>query len=235
MKPTDFWQKIARQVPDPSPGAAPADPVVPQQPAGPDLSFIPADFVKDGKPDLSAFAAHFKEVSEKAAAHVERPVPDSYEFKIPTDLSYGDLPLPEGYAVALDTESEAFKPLFSEMSEVLKGIDAPAEAAGKMMGLLARYEAAKESREHSAWIEDVKSLGGPEKVSQRAEAIQRQLQNLLPEDQAKALFTGTRISAAGFKALETLLAPRGLQTPTPQPVNQIDPLAARYPTSIKKG
>lgn len=233
MKRTDFWQKVARQAPDPSPGAGVPEPVAPQP--GPDLSFIPADFVKDGKPDLSAFASHYQQVSEKAAAYVERQVPEAYEFALPEGFSYGDLPLPEGYTVALDTENEAFKPLFSEMSEVLKGIEAPAEAAGKLMGLLAKYEAAKESREHQAWQADVQALGGPEKVKQRAEAIQRQLQNVLPEDQAKALFTGTRISAAGFKALETLLAPRGLQSPTPQPVAQVDPLAARYPSSTKKG
>jgi hypothetical protein len=225
MKRYDFSTKMFREAPDaPGAGTEPA--------AGPDLSFIPAEFAADGKPDLAAFAAHYQELSGKAAEYAQRiaSTPEEYAFDLPEDFSPGDLPLPEGVTFAVDTKDEAIQPLLAEMSGILKGIGAPADAAPKMMAVLAKYEALKESRQWADFQKDVEALGGKDKFEARFGTVQRALETKLSKDEASALLSGSRISAAGLKALENLLAPKSMQAPNPTP-KPVDPLAARYPRS----
>jgi len=224
MKPKNFFNdKLTRQAPDaisPAPVVPAADPV----PEGPDLSFVPADFHVDGKPDLSKFTAHYQDLvaadAQRREALAGVPEDGNYAFALPDDLSFEGLDLPEGFSVELMTESEVMKPLFSEMGALLKELGAPAGAATKAAGLIAKYEAVKAAQDFAAWREDMKALGPEPTAVARTQAVQRKLESVLPADQVKALFSGERISAKGIQALEKLLAPRNLTTPTPTPQGQ---------------
>jgi hypothetical protein len=211
-----FSSKINWQAPDALPGGAspaPESTTVPAS-AGPDLSFIPADFHVDGKPDLTRFAAHYQEtVAERARLAEQRVVPDAYDFALPSDMTFEGVP--EGFDPGLDTSN----PLFGELGNVLKELGAPAETAGKLTGLLAQFEAQKAAADYSAWEQDMKQLGTPEQVSARAGDVQRKLETLLPKQQAEALFSGPRISADGIRALEKLITGRSFQAPTASPAN----------------
>lgn len=205
--------KITWQAPDALPGgASPAPESIPAPEAGPDLSFIPADFHVDGKPDLARFAEHYQEtVAERARLAEQRVVPDAYDFALPPDLTFEGVP--EGFDPGLDPSN----PLFSDLGNVLKEIGAPAETAGKLTGLLAQFEAQKAAADYAAWEQDMRQLGTPEQVTARASDVQRKLETLLPKDQAAALFSGPRISADGIRALEKLITGRSLQAPAATP------------------
>jgi hypothetical protein len=229
MKRYGFSMKMCREAPD-AQGGSPAD--TPPADTGPDLSFIPADFAPDGKPDLAAFALHYQDIAQKAAEYGERSaaVPDAYEFDLPDDFTPGDLPLPEGVTFGLDPKNEAIQPLLAEVSEVLKGLNAPATAAKSLMAILAKHEAIKESAKWQEFQADVEALGGQEKFTQRFSNVKRAIETKLSADDANAILSGSRISAGALKALEKLLAPKTMQPPTPKP-QPVDPLAARYPRS----
>jgi hypothetical protein len=210
---SSFNSKINWQVADPSSGAA--DPAVPVN-TGPDLSFIPADYHVDGKPDVAKFAAHYQEtIAEQArTAEQKAAVPEAYEFAIPADLKFEGLPA--DYALELDTAD----PLFGELGGVLKQLGAPAEAAGKLTGLLAKYQAGKDAADYAAWQKDMAQLGTADQQAARSQDVLRKLETLLPADQAKALFSGDRISADGIRALEKLLSGRGMSAPPASPQGQ---------------
>jgi hypothetical protein len=141
-------------------------------------------------------------------------VPEAYEFAIPADLKFEGLPA--DYALELDTAD----PLFGELGGVLKELGAPAEAAGKLTSLLARYIAGKDAADHAAWQKDMAQLGTPAQQSARSKDVLRKLETLLPADQADALFSGPRISADGIRALETLITKRGMSAPPATPQGQ---------------
>jgi hypothetical protein len=206
-----FNSKINWQAPDLPSG----DPAVPAQ-TGPDLSFIPADYHVDGKPDVAKFAAHYQEtIAEQArTAEQKAAVPEAYEFAIPADLKFEGLPA--DYALDLDTSN----PLFGELGDVLKELGAPAEAAGKLTGLLAKYQAGKDAADYAAWQKDMAQLGTADQQAARSQDVLRKLETLLPADQAKALFSGDRISADGIRALEKLLSGRGMSAPPASPQGQ---------------
>lgn len=212
MKRTNWFNsKINWQAPDASGGSAPESTPAPE--AGPDLSFIPADFHVDGKPDVARFAEHYQTtVAEQARlAELKAAVPETYDFALPPDLTFEGVP--DGFDPGLDTSN----PLFGELGNVLKELGAPAEAAGKLTGLLAQYEAQKAAADYSAWEQDMTQLGTPEQVTARASDVQRKLETLLPQEQVTALFSGPRISADGIKALEKLITGRSLQAALPGP------------------
>lgn len=216
MKLNDFWSKAAREAADVSGGASPEPPASPAPDAAPavDLSFIPEDFHVDGKPDTAKFAEHYQQLSAKAKE--EPTVPDTYDFALPADLKFDGLP--EGVEVEIDTKSEEFAPLFGELGETLKAMKAPADMAPKMLGLLAKYKATEIANQIKAGQRELATLGEPTVVSARVETVTRALQSALPAEEASALM-GSVKSAAGIKALEKLLSPKGMQTPitTPAP------------------
>lgn len=227
MKPANFWKdKIrwqaqgegpAAPIPDVIPDPAPAAEAV-------DTSFIPEAFVKDGKPDLEAFKAHYADLTKAPD------VPDAYDFTLPADLKFDGLP--EGMVIDIDTKDAAMAPLFESLTSVLKEMKAPAGAAQKVSGLLAQYEAVKFSQALKAQEAELASLG-PQGVA-RIEAVTRAMQAALPADLATAL-QGVTKSAKALQAIETLLGPRGLASPSPLPTGgQQDALAARYPNTATR-
>lgn len=200
--------------------------------AGPDLSFIPADFHVDGKPDLGKFTEHYKTLAEAAAARPE--VPETYDFAVPADLKL-DIPgLPEGFKVALDTESEAMKPLFGELGGVLKEIGAPKDAGPKLMGVLAKYEASRVAAGELAIKADMAKLGDPARVAARQATLSRALETKLPKDEADVLKEMIGFSGGAIRALERLLT-TPTTTPTATPTApSIDADLAAYYSNPKK-
>ena len=207
-----FASKIRWEAPtEGAQGASNAPPA--QADPGPDLSFIPADFHVDGKPDLAKFRDHYQAtVAEQARlAEQKAAVPEAYDFALPEGMKFEGLP--EDWNPNLDPAN----PLFAELGTVLKELGAPAEAAGKLTGLLAQYEAQKEAADFKAWSQDMAQLGTPEQQKARAGDVQRKLETLLPKEQVAALFSGPRVSADGIRALEKLITGKSLQAPTADP------------------
>lgn len=204
-------EKLMREAPNE--GTPAAEPVAaPVQDAAPDLSFIPADFVSDGKPDLARFAEHYKTLAPKPE------VPEAYEFALPADLKF-DLPdLPADFKLALNAEDEAMKPLFGKLGGVLKDMGAPKEAATKLMGVLAEYEAHRAATGNAHINAQMAKLGDTAKVAQRQATLDRALETKLPADEAAELKEIIRFSAPSIRALERLLS-APVTTPTPAPAS----------------
>jgi hypothetical protein len=204
-----FGQRLARNAPDGGSGAVPD--AVPVD-TGPDLSFIPADYLVDGKPDTGRFAAHYQEL---VAAQAQRePAPEAYDFAVPTDLAFEGVP--EGFAVEIKADDPEFQPLFSELGDFLKEIGAPAAAGSKVAGLIAKYEAAKTRKGMAALQEEAKILGTPAQAQARVATVLRKLETMLPADQVQAL-QGIATSARAVMALEKIIGPKSMTPPTPQP------------------
>ncbi len=184
----------------------------------PDLSFIPADYHTDGKPDLGKFTSHYQEL---VSADVQRKealaaVPEAYDFAVPADLKFDGIELPEGFTVQSMVDDAEIKPLYDELSSVLKEVGAPAGAAGKVASLLAKYEAIKFSRTFAAAKAEKAALGTPEQADARISAVTRRLEATLPKEQADALKAMTG-SAKALQALEKLLGPASSATTTVTP------------------
>lgn len=197
----------------PAPAAAPA-----AAPEAPDLSFIPADYQVDGKPDLAAFTAHYQDLVARDAQAAERAaaLPEAYDFSPSQDLKFDGLDLPEGFTVEMDRENPAYAPLYEELGGLLKELGAPATAATKVSDLLARYSAAQYAQAYAANKAEMAALGTPAQQSARLSAIERAMQTRLPEAQMNALKAATT-TAAGVQALEALLRPAGVTMPPSQP------------------
>lgn len=211
MKPSNFWsekirwqaagegQPAADQAPTPDAPAAPAA-------DAPDYSFLPADFIVDGKPDTARFAEHYAELTKAPE------VPEAYEFAVPKDLKFEGLP--EGMAIEIDPKDPVMAPLFGELSDFLKGVKAPAAAAAAVSGMLAKYEATKLAQAFKEQEAELASLGP--QAAARIANVTRLMEASLPAEQVKALQGVTR-SGLALQALEKLLTPRGLQSPAPSP------------------
>jgi hypothetical protein len=221
-----FYDKLLRQAPG-EPAAAPADPVAPATPAaadpGPDLSFIPADYHTDGKPDLSKFTSAYQELVARDAQRAEAEaaaaalVPEGdYTFALPEDLTFDGLDLPEGFKVDLLTEDETMKPLFGELSGVLKELRAPNDAAGKLLAIFAKHQAVQFSQAVQAQKADMAKLGTPAQVEARVSTIGRIIESRLPAEEAKAVMAMTT-NAKALQAIERLIGPSRSTTPTPTP------------------
>lgn len=214
-----FHDRLTRQAPtDPAPGGDPAPQVTPDPAPAADLSFIPADFHTDGKPDTAKFTAHYQDLVARDAQMAERmgQVPEAYDFAIPADLKFEGLDLPEGFAVELATDDPAIAPLYGELGTFLKEIGAPAAAASKVSELLARYEATKFSQAYAANKAEMAALGTPAQQTARMAAIDRAISAKLPAPQAAALKAAIT-TAAGVQAIEALLRPGGYTAPNAQP------------------
>ncbi len=197
-----FWQRLARNAAD-APGGTPSP--APVEPAldAPDLSFIPADFVVDGKPDTSRFASHYQEL-----VAAQRPAPpDTYDFAMPADLKFEGVP--EDFAINLTPEDPAFQPIYADLGAFLKEIGAPAEAGSKLAGFIGRYEAAKYAKGLAALQEEAKILGTPQQAETRVAAVLRKLETMLPADHVDAL-RGISTSAKAVLALEKLVGPKDM-------------------------
>lgn len=215
-------------------GAPPADPPA-DPPAEPDYSFIPDQYRSDDGPDIDGFKAHYDELAAAQAIRDEAlaDVPEDaagYEFALPDELDFGELDLPEGFEVGLKTDDPALAPLFSELGGIMHKHNLPKGATGEIMSVLAKYEATKFSGHYAAAQTEMEALGasGPSRIAN----IERALQARLPADQMDAIKAVTS-TAAGVKALESLIKPRGPRTINPEPPEPpaTNPLDARYPTT----
>ena len=218
MKLNNFFNDRLMRAPDGVTPAPAPEPTPTPSPEAVDLSFIPADFQADGKPDISAFSAHYQDLVARDAQAAERAgqIPEAYDFATSEGLKFDGLDLPEGFSVQLAKDDPAMSPLFDELGAFLKEVGAPAAAASKVSDLIARYEAVKYSQAYAANKAEMQALGTPAQQEARLSAVDRALQSRLPADQVTALKAAVT-SAAGVKALEALLRPAGHTTPAPQP------------------
>lgn len=219
MKWTNFWQNVPRNTAEPAGAPAPTpDPTpAPAPVSGPDLSFIPTDFHKDGAPDLAAFTAHYQEVIARDAQRAERDasIPEAYEFGLPDGFSFeGIAGLPADFKVELTPDDPLLKPLYDDLGGVLKEIGAPADASKKLLGILAKYEAVQYAEATKAIEADLAKLGARPQVEARVAVIERALETRLPADEAAALKAALRNSGA-IKAVERLLTPARGSAPPP--------------------
>lgn len=199
-------------------GEGQGSPPVGTSPA-PDYSFLPDDFRKDGNADIEGFRARYDELVAEAAQREEamQGIPESadgYEIAIPDDIDFGDLDLPDDFAVDLQPDNPEFAPLFDEMRGMLHNMRMPADAGKQMLGLLAKYEATRFSQRYAAAKAEMDSLGNG--AQSRIANVERKLQSALPGDLADALKAATQ-TAAGVKALERLLAPKSVSAGPSQP------------------
>jgi hypothetical protein len=176
---------------------------------------MPEQFRSGDAPDFDGFKAHLDSLDATKAQWDERmaAVPEDasgYEFAIP-DIDYTAMGLPEGFKLDLNAEDEDMAPLLSEMGGVLHQYGMPKEAAGALMGVLAKYEATAhlrgEKAAKEAMTEQAKLLGS--KAEARISTVQRTLEQRLPKDQAAGLMSALT-TAEGVKALENLLSTRAL-------------------------
>lgn len=202
---------------------------------GPDLSWLPSDFQGDDGPDLNGFKEHYEELAaaQAIAAEANQDVPEDptgYEFAVPEDIDFGELPLPENYSTKLKADDPAMAPLFEELGGMMHELGLPKSATPKLMGLLAKYEATKYSGFYTAGQQQMETLGPT--ANARISNVQRALESKLPAEHAKALSAAVT-TADGVRALEKLLAPRGMTTPTPEPkpATEEDHLNSRYPST----
>lgn len=243
MNLTRFFERLTREAPDASSGAAGgAAPVNPgldgsnipsgAAPAAPDLSFVGAEFLDGGTLKADAFREHYQGLLTEKQARDAVQVPDAYSFAKPADLDLGDLKLPEGVDLEVKADDPAFKPLFDELGGFLRENRLPQEAASKVSGLLAKYEAARFKQGYDAAVKDWETLGPTEAArDQRLATVKRAVESKLPEAEAKALLASAG-SAGAVKALERLLGTGGVNSPAPNPPTAPDdPIARRYPHS----
>jgi len=144
---------------------------------------------------------------------------------MPGEMDWGDFAPPEGVNITIDTEDEAIAPLFSEARSFLHEMGAPPEAAGKMMGILGKYEAAKAQKHQAAAAEQMQALGP--KAEARLSTMQRALETRLPKELAAGLM-GAAYTADAVKALERLIAmPKTTPVASAAPA-EYDPIKARF-------
>lgn len=193
--------------------------------SSPDFSWLPTDYVKDGQPDFTAFSQHYSELAADAARRAEQPQPpEAYDFALPEGLTFDGLPA--DYKIDLATDDPDFAPIFTELGNFARDNGMPQESVSGLMGLLARYEAAKTAKALNAYTADVETLGPtPAARTARIERVKNTIQTALPEKQAAALMAAVN-SAEGVRALEAILSKNlGPKSPAPQPATaQLDGL-----------
>lgn len=201
----------------------------------PDYSWAPEGYQTDEGFDGKKLREDFDALTEFKKAQDERlaEVPEDatgYEFAIPEDLDLSDIKdLPEGFKLEPLIQDEAFKPLFEQLGATLHEMGAPKGAAGKLMGLIGRYEATKTARLVGEGHAELAKL---ENSQARIEKVHRALETKLPEAEAKAL-SDANISADTQRALEKILSlgTFGASQSEPPAAQEYDPAKARYPNS----
>lgn len=188
--------------------------------APPDFSFVPEQFLKDGKPDGKAFRERFDELAAFEAttneARSELPAkPEDYAFDIPDDFE-----LPEGIELKIDPEDPDLPVLRSWAHENA--------VPQKAMNELAKIFAGRELRAQTGAMEEFnKEFAALGKDAQsRIDTIKRSLTARLPADQADALM-GATFTAPAVKALEKLLSGPGGRATTPAATPDLDKMSPR--------
>ena len=220
----------------PTDGSEPNPPTPdPDTPAAPDYSWVPEAYQTDDGPDFAKFREDYDAGMAAKAQMAERNTPEDasgYEFALPEDLDFSDIEgLPENFTVKALTDNEVFKPLYDKLGEVMHKHGAPAEMAGDVMQLLARYKATEVADGMSKAQAELATVPNWET---RLPTIERAIDARLPTEEAAGLKAVIR-SAPALRALEKILSPKnaGSAPPAPGPATETDPLAARYPRSGK--
>ena len=223
----------------PAPNAAPPEPAATTDPAqvssptSPDLSFFGEDFMKDGALDTDAVQTHWQDMlaeeAKRAEANADIPKDGRYDFKLPEDMDYGEIQLPEGVKIELaPVDDPAFAPVYDEAAKFLHENGIGASKAKGLVQLMAKFEAAKTAQLHAKALEGYNSLGANDQARDaRIAKVNRAIESRLPADAAAALKSVTRDPGA-LRALETLLSAPGLTAPTPTPKNAVDPKLTGY-------
>lgn len=218
MKLNSFWHNVPRNTAEPSGGQPAPEPAPSPEPAtGPDLSFIPNDFLKDGAPDTAGFASHYQELVARDAQRAEQDatIPEAYEFGLPEGFAFEGIEgLPEDFAVELAPDDPLLKPLYDDLGNILKEAKAPAGLSKQLMGVLAKYEAVNYAESVKAMQADLAKLGNQTQIEARVGTIARALETRLPAEEATALKSLLRSSGA-IKAVERLLSPTRGSSPPP--------------------
>jgi len=191
---------------DDSGAQAPADHAPAAAPTT-DFSWIPETYVKDGQPDLDAFKGHYSDLLADHTRRSEAPAaPESYDFKLPEDFSFGEMTLPEGYQAASLADDPDFAPIFDEVGTFLKEQGLPQSAATGLAAVMARAQATSQSKAYKAAVADFATLGQtPAARDARVNKVAAAIQSRLSPDEAKAIMA-TTTTAAGLKALERLMS-----------------------------
>jgi hypothetical protein len=220
MKHTDWTQRLVKAPADGGAGslldtAAPAAEPNAQAAPADDHSWVPEQFVKDGKPDFTALRTQFDELStfkaqrDEAAATIPESA-DGYDLAVPADLSFGEMELPEGFKFELAND-ERTAPLLGELRDFLHKNQLPAEAGPALLGMMARYEAMAVSDGYANLKREKAALGS--NADARMTEVSRALEAKLPADLATAL-KAAATTANGVRALEKLLSAPALSAGT---------------------
>lgn len=223
MKLNMYWNNIARNA-ETGTGSGAADEqaqttdpnIGGEEQAAPDYGWMPEEYRADGQPNFDTFKAHYQDLiadqARRAEAEADVPEDGKYDFNLADDFDYG-VELPDGVKVDLNPED----PLFADLGALLKENNVPRSAANGFVGLLAKYEAKRAAENHAAATKEYEALGATEAArTARLQSVHRALETRLPKDQAEALAAAT-FSAAGVKALEAILKPRGATPPASTP------------------
>lgn len=216
MKSNMFWKGLTRNAPD-NPGGSPAaaegaEPEA-QTPSTPDYGWMPEEYRSGDAPDFDGFKNHYQELlAEQTRRAEETVIPDTYDFALPDGFDLG-VDLPEGDLPSFIPDAD--NPLLGEFGAFLKENGISQEVATGLTGMLARYNAQQYAEKVAPAMRDFETLGATEAARMaRVGSVQRALETKLPKDQAQALMDAC-FSAAGVKALENILKPRGGTTPAP--------------------
>jgi hypothetical protein len=170
MKHTNWTQRLVKAPADGGAGSLleTAAPATPDTATADDHSWVPEQFVKDGKPDFTALRTQFDELStyksqrDEAVAGIPESA-DGYDLAVPADLSFGELELPEGFKFELAND-ERTAPLLGELRDFLHKNQLPAEAGPALLGMVARYEAIAVSEAYANFEREKAALGSNAKA-----------------------------------------------------------------------
>jgi hypothetical protein len=225
------WQQVFRNVPgeptgvaaDPTP-AAPAATPAPEAPAapapaaeGPDLSWMPEDYRKDGTPDLDAFRTHYEDMAASLSALTDGApqvpeTPDAYQFAVPEDIDFGDIKAPDWFKFEVDAEN----PLWGEVRGWMHEMKMPAEASKGLVSMLAKYEAAKAAQADATARAEMESLG--QGATARIDKIQRTIETRVRGEKQRNALLQALTSADAVRALEELISgPSSINTTATPP------------------
>lgn len=210
-----LWQQVVRNVPgEPTGGGAPADPPADPaaatpadpsaQPTAPDLSWLPESFRKDDGVDIDGFRTHYEDMvaAQAALADQQGQLPqsaDEYDLT-PGDIDFGEIQVPDWFKFEIDPEH----PVVGELKGFLHEHRLPASTGQALMGMLARYEAAK-AAQFAADADAAKQSLGPQ-YEARMSKIQRALETRVRDPKQREALLLSITSAEAFRGLESFVS-----------------------------
>jgi hypothetical protein len=225
------WQQVFRNVAgeptggpaEPAPAAPAAPPAADPAPApaptteGPDLSWMPEDYRKDGAPDFDAFRTHYEDMAASLSVLSENQpqvpeTPDAYEFAAPEEIDFGDIQAPDWFKFEVDNDNA----LWGEVRNWMHEMKMPAEASQGLVSMLAKYEAMKASEADATVKQEMESLGQGSVA--RIQKIQRTIETRVRGEKQRNALLQSLTSADAVRALEELISgPSSINTSATPP------------------